>query len=51
MEGFLCKSLRDLYLEGFIHGGAYFRNFTAVNVRKGVCNLQMGGLIEKQVDK
>ena len=28
-DGFLCvTSLGDLYLEGHIHGGAYFRNFT-----------------------
>ena len=28
-EGFFCvTSLGGLYLEGFIHGGAYFRNFT-----------------------
>ena len=47
----MCKSLRGLYLEGFIHGGAPFRNFTAINVRKGVCNLQMGGLIDRLIDK
>ena len=28
-EGFFCVTgLGGLYLEGFIHGGAYFRNFT-----------------------
>ena len=28
MEGFFCfTSFRGLYLEGLIHGGAYFRNF------------------------
>ena len=27
-EGFCVTSLGDLYLEGLIHGGAYFRNFT-----------------------
>ena len=26
-EGFCVTSLGDLYLEGLIHGGAYFRNF------------------------
>ena len=29
---FLCNTgLRGLYLEGLIHGGAYFRNFTVYN--------------------
>ena len=29
MEGFFCVTgLGDLYLEGLIHGGAYFWNFT-----------------------
>ena len=27
-EGFCITILGDLYLEGLIHGGAYFRNFT-----------------------
>ena len=27
-EGFCVTILRGLYLEGLIHGGAYFRNFT-----------------------
>ena len=27
-EGFLCYWFGGLYLEGLIHGGAYFRNFT-----------------------
>ena len=27
-EGFCVTSLGALYLEGLIHGGAYFRNFT-----------------------
>ena len=27
-EGFCVTSLGDLYLEGLLHGGAYFRNFT-----------------------
>ena len=27
-EGFLRYAFRGLYLEGLIHGGAYFRNFT-----------------------
>lgn len=29
-EGFCVVSLRGLYLEWLIHGGAYFRNFTIV---------------------
>ena len=28
-EGFCVTGLGGLYLEGLIHGGAYFRNFTA----------------------
>ena len=27
-EGFCVKSLGCLYLEGLLHGGAYFQNFT-----------------------
>ena len=27
-EGFLRYEFEGLYLEGLIHGGAYFRNFT-----------------------
>ena len=27
-EGFLCYEFGGLYLEGLIHGGAYFENFT-----------------------
>ena len=27
-EGFLCYRFGGLYLEGLIHGGPYFRNFT-----------------------
>ena len=31
--GFFCvTSLGGLYLEGLIHGGAYFRNFTVAQV-------------------
>ena len=30
MEGFCVTSFGSLYLEGLIHGGAYFRNFTVV---------------------
>jgi len=30
-EGFLRYEFGGLYLEGFIHGGAYFRNFTVTN--------------------
>ena len=33
-EGFLCYKFGVLYLEGLIHGGAYFRNFTE-------CQLQL----------
>ena len=29
-DGFLRSSLGGLYLEGFIHGGAHFRNFTVI---------------------
>ena len=28
MEGFCIMSLGCLYLEGLLHGGAYFRKFT-----------------------
>ena len=28
MEGFLRYRFGGLYLEGLIHGGAFFRNFT-----------------------
>ena len=30
MEGFCVMSLGGLYLEGFIHRGAYFFNFTVL---------------------
>ena len=30
-EGFLRYEFGGLYLEGLIHGGAYFRNFTVCN--------------------
>ena len=29
---FYVTSLRGLYLEGLIHGGAYFRNFTVFKI-------------------
>ena len=29
-EGFFSTILGGLYLEGLIHGGAYFRNFTVL---------------------
>ena len=29
-DGFLRYRIGGLYLEGFIHGGAYFRNFTVL---------------------
>ena len=29
-EGFCVTGLGGLYLEGLIHGGAYFRNFTVI---------------------
>ena len=33
-EGFFCvTSLRGLYLEGLIHGGAYFGNSTVYNIQ------------------
>ena len=31
-EGFCLTILGGLYLEGLIHGGAYFRNFTATKI-------------------
>ena len=31
-EGFLRHEFGGLYLEGLIHGGAYFRNFTVLNI-------------------
>ena len=31
-EGFLRYRFGGFYLEGFIHGGAYFRNFTVACV-------------------
>ena len=31
MEGFLCYNFGGLYLEGLIHGGAYFQNFMVVS--------------------
>ena len=30
-EGFCVTGLGGLYLEGLIHGGAYFQNFTVAN--------------------
>ena len=36
-EGFLRYRFGELYLEGIIHGGAYFRNFT-VSRRKMTCD-------------
>ena len=34
-EGFFCVTgLGGLYLEGLIHGGAYFRNFTIARQRR-----------------
>ena len=35
-EGFYVTSLGGLYLEGLIHGGAYFQNFT-VFLFAGLC--------------
>ena len=32
MEGFLRYDFGGLYLEGLIHGGAYFRNFTVLSL-------------------
>ena len=34
MEDFCVIALGGLYLEGLIHGGAYFRNFTVLQVPK-----------------
>ena len=34
MEGFFVAILGVLYLEGHIHGGAYFRNFTVCTFNK-----------------
>ena len=31
-EGFLCYRFGGLYLEGLIHGGAYFRNFAVFRI-------------------
>ena len=31
-EGFCLTILGGLYLEGLIHGGAYFRNFTVTKI-------------------
>ena len=37
MEGFLRYEFRGgLYLEGLIHGGAYFRNFTVFQFKKNL---------------
>ena len=34
MEGFFCVTiLGGLYLEGLVHGGAYFRNFTVLFIQ------------------
>ena len=39
--GFFCvTALGGLYLEGFIHGGAYFRNFTVSQIGILKVNLQ-----------
>ena len=35
-EEFCVKSLGSLYLEGLLHGGAYFRNFTVFSPKLGV---------------
>ena len=35
-EGYCVKSLGCLYLEGLLHGGAYFRNFTVFSPKLGV---------------
>ena len=36
MEGFLRYEFGGLYLEGLIHGGAYFQNFTVCE-RRSIC--------------
>ena len=35
-EGFFVTILRGLYLEGLIHGGAYFWNFTVAKESDGL---------------
>ena len=35
MEGFLHYDLGGLYLEGLIHGGAYFQNFMVIPLCSG----------------
>ena len=37
MEGFYVTGSEGLYLEGLIHGGAYFRNFTVAVRRNKYC--------------
>ena len=44
-EGFCVKSLGCLYLEGLLHGGAYFRNFTVFSPKLGLkSNVTFWGL-------
>ena len=39
--GFFVFGLGGLYLEGLIHGGAYFRNFTVIfNTRREILYLR-----------
>ena len=40
-EGFCVTGLGGLYLEGLIHGGAYFRNFTVGQLHDDVILLQL----------
>ena len=43
-EGFLRYEVWGLYLEGRIHGGAYFRNFTVyLASRNTECSVRVGG--------
>ena len=35
-EGFLRYRFGGLYLEGLIHGGAYFRNFTVLGLAEKI---------------
>ena len=39
MRVFYVTSLRGLYLEGLIHGGAYFRNFTVFKIYSKIISM------------
>ena len=45
-EGFVRYRIGGLYLEGLIHGGAYFRNFTVshyylITIKKSLLSIQL----------